>query len=79
MSRYICKSVLLLTFCVVIYYGLHPLSSRVIGQVIFPFQANGSILTGPDGKVVGSRQIAQPFTKDDNFQPRQAATRSARL
>ena len=70
MSRYICKSVLLLTFCVVIYYGLYPLSSRVIGQVIFPFQANGSILTGPDGKVVGSRQIAQPFTKDEYFQPR---------
>jgi potassium-transporting ATPase KdpC subunit len=73
MSRYICRSVLLLTFCVVIYYGLYPLSSRVIGQAILPFQANGRILTGSDGKVAGSRQIAQPL-KDENSQPHQVAS-----
>jgi potassium-transporting ATPase KdpC subunit len=73
MSRYISKSVLLLTFSVVIYYGLYPLSSWVIGQAIFPFQANGSMLPGPDGKVMGLRQIAQPFSKDEYFQPRPSA------
>jgi potassium-transporting ATPase KdpC subunit len=31
------------------------------------------MLTGPDGKIVGSRQIAQPFTKDEYFQPRPSA------
>ena len=31
------------------------------------------MLTGPDNKVVGSRQSAQPFTKDEYFQPRPSA------
>ena len=73
MSRYISKSVLLLTFSVVICCGIYPLLLWVVGQTIFPFQANGSMLTGPDGKIVGSRQIAQPFTKDEYFQPRSSA------
>ena len=69
MSRYISKSVSLLTLTVVIA-GLYPLPLRVIGQAVFPFQANSSMLTGLDNKVVGSRQIAQPFTKDEYVQPR---------
>ena len=73
MSRYISKSVSLLTLTVVICGGLYPLSLWVIGQAIFPFQANSSMLTGPDSKVVGSREIAQPFTKDEYFQPRPSA------
>ena len=70
MSRYISKSVLLLTLSVVICCGLYTLSPWVIGQGIFPFQANSSMLTGLDSKVVGSRQRAQLFTKDEYFQPR---------
>jgi K+-transporting ATPase ATPase C chain len=45
----------------------------VIGQVFFSFQANGSLVKGPDGSVVGSRLIAQPFTEDEYFQPRPPA------
>jgi hypothetical protein len=73
MSRYISKSVLLLTLSVVICCGLYTLSPWVIGQGIVPFQANNSMLTGPDSKVVGSRQSAQPFSKDEYFQPRPSA------
>ena len=73
MSRYISRRVLLLTLTVVICGGLYALPLSVIGQAIFPFQANGSMLNGPDSKVVGSRQIAQPFTKDEYFQAHSSA------
>jgi K+-transporting ATPase ATPase C chain len=73
MSRYLSKSLLLLTFAVVICCGLYPLILWSIGQAVFPDQANGSLVRGPDGQVVGSLLIAQPFTKDEYFQPRPSA------
>jgi len=73
MAKYFTKSLWLLGFAVAIGCGVYPAILWVIGQTLFPFQANGSLLTGPDGKVVGSRLIAQPFTKDEYFQPRPSA------
>jgi K+-transporting ATPase ATPase C chain len=73
MWRYFSKSIFLLLVLVVICCVLYPLGLWMIGQAVFPFQANGSLLTGPDGKPVGSRLIAQPFTKDEYFQPRPSA------
>jgi len=73
MLRYLSKSLLLLVFSVVLLCVLYPLVLWVIGQTFFNSQANGSILLGPDGKPVGSRLIAQPFTKDEYFHPRPSA------
>jgi len=73
MLRYLSKSVLLLSFSVVILCVIYPCVVWVIGQVFFPFQANGSLVKGPDGKIVGSKLIAQPFSKDEYFQPRPSA------
>ena len=73
MFKYVTKSLLLMGLAVVICCGLYPLSLWVIGQTLFPFQANGSIVNGPDGQPVGSHLIAQPFTKDEYFQPRPSA------
>lgn len=73
MRQYISKSVMLLFFSVVICCGIYPAVLWGIGQSIFPFQANGSMVNGPDGKPVGSLLIAQPFTKDEYFQPRPSA------
>src|ERR1700745_3490490 len=73
MFRYLLKSVLLLGFTVVIVSIIYPGVVWVIGQVFFPFQANGSLVKGPDGNVVGSKLIAQPFTKDEYLQPRPSA------
>jgi len=73
MWRSFSKSIFLLLVLVVICCVLYPLGLWVVGQAVFPFQANGSLLTGPDGKPVGSRLIAQPFTKDEYFQPRPSA------
>src|SRR4029077_12334153 len=73
MSRYISKGVLLLTLSLVIFCGLYLLSLWVSAQPLFPFQANSIVLTGPDSKVVGSHQIAQPSTKDEYFELRPSA------
>ena len=73
MMKYISKSGMLLVFVVVICCIIFPLLLWVIGQIFFPFQANGSMLLGKDGKPVGSKLIAQPFTKDEYFQPRPSA------
>jgi K+-transporting ATPase ATPase C chain len=44
-----------------------------IGRVVFPGQAEGSLIRRPDGAVVGSRLIAQKFTRPEYFQPRPSA------
>jgi len=71
--RILSKSILLMSVSVLICCVLYPLALWVVGQTLFSFQANGSIINGPDGKPVGSRLIAQPFTKDEYFQPRPSA------
>ena len=70
MLKYISKSILLMALSVVICCILYPLVLWAVGQTVFPFEANGSMVKGPDGAIVGSRLIAQPFTKDEYFQPR---------
>jgi potassium-transporting ATPase KdpC subunit len=73
MLRSVWKSLWLLAFAVVLLCGIYPGILWGIGQTFFPFQANGSIVNGPDGKPVGSLLVAQPFTKDEYFQPRPSA------
>jgi K+-transporting ATPase ATPase C chain len=73
MFKIISKSLWLLLFSVVICCVIYPLVLWGIGQTVFPFQANGSIVNGPDGKPVGSLLIAQPFAKPEHFTPRGSA------
>ncbi len=73
MLRYFAKSLVLIGVMVVIVCGVYPGILWVIGQTVFPFQANGSIVRDADGKVIGSTLVAQPFTKDEYFQPRPSA------
>ena len=51
---------------------LYPLSLVAVGQIIFPFQSNGSIVD-VDGKVAGSILIAQEFTSPKFFHSRPAS------
>jgi potassium-transporting ATPase KdpC subunit len=71
--KHVTKSLWLLSATIVICCLIYPLAVWAIGQTFFPFTANGSMVNGPDGKPVGSLLIAQPFTKDEYFQPRPSA------
>src|SRR5260370_24608426 len=73
MFRYLTKSILLLALTIVICCVIYPLAVWAIGEVLFACEANGSLVKGPDGSIVGSKLIAQPFTKDEYFQPRPSA------
>lgn len=63
----------LLGLTLILCSGLYPSVLWLIGQTVFHFQANGSLIMATDGKPIGSRLIAQPFTGDEYFQPRPSA------
>jgi K+-transporting ATPase ATPase C chain len=44
-----------------------------VGRVLFPAQAEGSLLRRSDGSVIGSRLVAQAFTRPEYFHPRPSA------
>ncbi len=51
----------------------YPLAMTEIAQIIFPHQANGSLLYNKDGKVIGSELIGQNFVSDKYFHGRLSA------
>jgi K+-transporting ATPase ATPase C chain len=52
---------------------IYPLMMNSLAQVLFPWRANGSLVTDEKGRVVGSELIAQGFTNPAYFQPRPSA------
>jgi len=64
------KISILMTLLLTLLTGfIYPLLVTVLAQVIFPSQANGSLIKVGD-KVIGSKLIGQNFTSEKYFHPR---------
>jgi K+-transporting ATPase ATPase C chain len=62
---------ILMTIATTVLLGiLYPLLVTGLAQLIFPKQANGELIHGKDGVVIGSRLIGQPFSGPGYFHSR---------
>ena len=63
-----------MTLVTLVLTGLfYPFVITGLAQVLFPWRANGSLITDEKGQVVGSELIAQGFSNSAYFQPRPSA------
>jgi potassium-transporting ATPase KdpC subunit len=53
---------------------IYPIVVTVISEVVFPWQANGSLIQNAEGKVIGSVLTGQSFTDPKYFWSRPSAT-----
>lgn len=67
------RSIVATFFFAFILCGLYPLIVYGAAQLLFPHQANGSLLVDKSGVVRGSALIAQDFTGPQYFHPRSSA------
>ncbi len=67
------RAIVSMLFLMLVTGVLYPLAVTVVAQVVFPRQANGSLLIA-GGQVVGSTLIGQPFDDPRYFWGRLSAT-----
>jgi len=68
------RPAIVMTILFAILLGIvYPLAMTGIGQTLFPWQANGSLLRDRAGTVIGSSVVGQGFTSDRYFQTRPSA------
>ena len=73
MLREIRPALVLVLGLTIITGFVYPLAITGIAGVLFPYQAQGSLIE-KDGKVIGSELIGQEFASDKYFQSRPSAT-----
>ncbi len=77
MKKNLITAVLMTIATTVLLGMLYPLLVTGLAQLIFPKQANGQLIKGNDGVVVGSRLIGQPFSGPSYFHSRPSAAGAA--
>lgn len=73
-KQVIVPSVVSIIFFTIVTGLLYPGLITGIAQVVFPYQANGSLITDADGNVIGSELIGQQFSDPAYFWGRPSAT-----
>jgi K+-transporting ATPase ATPase C chain len=71
------RTAVLMTIVLTVLLGImYPLVMTGVAQVMFPTQANGSLVRDSSGNVVGSALLAQNFAQPQYFHPRPSAAGS---
>jgi potassium-transporting ATPase KdpC subunit len=72
MKKHLVTSILMTIVTTLLLGVAYPLIVTALAQLLFPKQANGSLITA-GGKIVGSRLIGQPFSSPGYFRSRPSA------
>ncbi len=74
MMREIRPAIVMIVLSTIIFGLAYPLGMTGLSQVLFPWQANGSLLYDKHGQVIGSALIGQSFTLPKYFHGRPSVT-----